>query len=226
MSTGTITRTGAATAGNQIVRYTFAERAAHWINAIAYVYCLTTGLALFTPYMFWMGTVLGGGGTIRFWHPWVGLIYMATVFWMNSLWRGDMAPIPEDKAWNENLKYYVKNEDEKMPPQGRFNAGQKMFWKAMFWCSLLLLISGIVLWFPEVISQNSKLQGFHWLLTLCAFFHSLVALVTIGLFIIHVYMSVWMTPGSTKAMMDGSVSSNWARAHHRLWYEKVMGRKS
>ena len=148
MSTGTITRAGAATAGNQIVRYSFAERASHWINAIAYVYCITTGLALFTPYMFWMGTVLGGGATIRFWHPWVGLLYMATVFWMNSQWRGDMAAIPEDEVWDKNLKYYVKNEDEKMPPQGRFNAGQKMFWKGMFWCTLILVITGVVMWFP------------------------------------------------------------------------------
>jgi formate dehydrogenase subunit gamma len=226
MSTGTITRTGAATAGNQIVRYTFQERANHWINAIAYSYCMVTGLALFTPYLFWMATVLGGGGTIRFWHPWVGLVYFASILFMQSKWKGDMAPIPEDEAWDKNLKYYIQNQDDKMPPQGRFNAGQKMFWKGMFWCSLLLLISGIVLWFPEVISQNPNLQRFHWLLTLCAFFHAVVALVTIGLFIIHVYMSVWMTPGSMKAMMDGSVPSNWARAHHRLWYEKVMGRKS
>jgi len=226
MSTGTITRTGAATAGNQIVRYTFQERANHWINAIAYSYCMVTGLALFTPYLFWMATVLGGGGTIRFWHPWVGLVYFASILFMQSKWKGDMAPIPEDAAWDKSLKYYIQNQDDKMPPQGRFNAGQKMFWKGMFWCSLLLLISGIVLWFPEVISQNPNLQGFHWLLTLCAFFHAVVALVTIGLFIIHVYMSVWMTPGSMKAMMDGSVPSNWARAHHRLWYEKVMGRKS
>ena len=225
MSTGTITRAGAATAADQVVRYNFAERAAHWINAIAYVYCMATGLALFTPYMFWLATVLGGGGTIRFWHPWVGLVYLATIFWMQSKWKGDMAPIPEDEGWNKNLKHYIQNQDDKMPPQGRFNAGQKMFWKGMFWSTLVLLISGIVLWFPEVIVQNPRLQSFHWLLTWCAFLHSVAALVTIGLFIIHVYMSVWMTPGSLKSMTDGTVSNAFARAHHRLWYEKVTGRK-
>lgn len=225
MSTGTVTRAGAATAGDQVVRYSFAERAAHWINAIAYVYCMATGLALFTPYMFWLATVLGGGGTIRFLHPWAGLVYMAAIFWMEWQWKSDMAPIREDEGWNKNLKYYVQNQDEKMPPQGRFNAGQKTFWKGMFWCGLVLLITGIVLWFPEVIAQNPRLQSFHWLLTLCAFLHSVTALITIGLFIIHVYMSVWMTPGSLRSMTDGAVSSAFARAHHRLWYEKVTGRK-
>jgi len=226
MSTGTITRAGVTTPQGQLVRYTFQERANHWINALAYSYCMVTGLALFTPYLFWLATVLGGGGTIRFWHPWVGLVYFASIIWMQSKWKADMAPIPEDEAWDKNLKYYIENQDDKMPPQGRFNAGQKMFWKGMFWCSLLLLISGIVLWFPEVISQNPRLQSLHWLLTLCALLHSVTALITIGFFIIHVYMSVWMTPGSMKAMMDGTVSSTWARAHHRLWYEKVTGRKN
>lgn len=225
MSSGTITRAGVATPEDQVVRYNFAERAVHWINGIAYVYCMATGLALFTPFLFWMATVLGGGPTIRFWHPWVGLVYLVTIFWMNSKWKMDMAPIPEDEGWNKNIKAYVQNQDDKMPPQGRFNAGQKMFWKGMFWCTLLLFVTGLALWFPEVISQNEKLHNWHWLLTLCVFIHCATALVTVALFIIHVYMSVWMTPGSLKSMMDGTVSSGFARAHHRLWYEKVTGRK-
>jgi formate dehydrogenase subunit gamma len=225
MSTGTITRAGTTTPEGQILRYNFVERAMHWITAIAYVYCMVTGLAMFTPYMFWMGDVLGGGANVRFWHPWVGLVYLATAFWMNAQWKGDMKPIPEDEAWDKNVKYYVENLDDKMPPQGRFNAGQKMYWKGMFWSSLVLLVTGIVMWFPELISQKPSLRGLHWILPVCVFFHCVAALVTIGLFIIHVYMSVWMTPGSMKAMMDGNVSTRWARTHHRLWYEKMTGRK-
>jgi formate dehydrogenase subunit gamma len=221
MSTGTVPRAGTTAPSDQIARYTFAERAAHWINGVAYTYCMVTGLALFTPYMFWMATVLGGGGTIRFWHPWMGLVYLVAIFWMNSQWKGDMAPIPEDDQWNKNLKGYIQNKDSAMPAQGRFNAGQKTFWKAMFWCTLILLVTGIVMWIPEMLPR-----GAHFLLTLCVFLHSATALITIGLFIIHVYMSVWMTPGSMKAMMDGTVSNRWARAHHRLWQEKVTGRKN
>jgi cytochrome b subunit of formate dehydrogenase len=39
-------------------------------------------------------------------------------------------------------------------------------------------------------------------------------------------MSVWMTPGSVKAMMEGNVSTAWAKTHHRLWYERITGRKN
>jgi formate dehydrogenase subunit gamma len=188
---------------------------------LSYSYCLFTGLALFTPYLYWLATVLGGGGTIRYWHPWVGLVYLASILWMHSKWKADMAPIPEDAKWRENMQNYVENRDDLVPPQGRFNAGQKLFWKVMFWCALILLVTGIVMWFPEKI-----LGGMHWVLPITVFVHSATALITIAAFIIHVYMSVWMTPGSMKAMLDGSVSSRWARAHHRLWYEKITGRKN
>src|SRR5579863_8559725 len=146
---------------DEVIRYTFAERIGHWVNAAAYVYLLGSGLALFTPFLWWIAFVLGGGPTIRFWHPWVGLVYMATIFWMQSEWRKDMEPVPEDKEWEKNIKAYVENRDEVMPPQGRFNAGQKQFWWVMLWCSLLLLATGIILWFPEKFPL-----GLHWLLTI------------------------------------------------------------
>ena len=221
MSIGTITRAGSRVREEQVVRYAFDERANHWINAISYSYCLFTGLALFTPYLYWLGAVLGGGGTIRFWHPWVGLVYMVSILWMQSKWKADMRPIPEDRKWRDNIQNYIENRDELVPPQGRFNSGQKLFWRVMFWCTLILLVTGIVMWFPERMPRN-----LHWVLPITVFIHAVTALVTIAAFIIHVYMSVWMTPGSMKAMIDGTVSTRWAGTHHRLWYEKVTGRKN
>jgi formate dehydrogenase subunit gamma len=221
MSGGVIARPTTATPEDQVQRYTFKERAYHWINGFAYIYLLLTGLALFTPYLYWMASVLGGGGTIRFWHPWVGLVYLVTIFWMYSAWKRDMKAIPADHQWNKNIKAYVENRDEAMPPQDRFNAGQKQFWWVMFYCTWFLLITGIIMWIPEKMPRE-----IHWILPLSVFIHSLTALITIAMFIIHVYMSVWMTPGSMKAMIEGHVSSAWARSHHRLWYEKITGRRN
>ena len=220
MSSATIPGARTVVREDEVVRYTFPERVGHWINAVAYTYLLGSGLAFFTPFMWWMAVVLGGGGTIRFWHPWVGLVYMITIFWMHSEWRKDMEPVPQDAEWTKNIKAYVENRDDVVPPQERFNAGQKQFWWVMLWCSLVLLVTGIVMWFPEKIPFS-----LHWLLTITVFIHSVTALVTIAAFIIHVYMSIWMTPGSMKAMIEGHVSARWARAHHRLWYERITGRR-
>jgi formate dehydrogenase subunit gamma len=221
MSGGTIARPTTAIPEDQVQRYNFAERAYHWINAIAYTYLMLTGLAIFTPLAYWLAYVLGGPATIRYWHPWIGLVYLATIFWMHRMWKRDMQKIPEDERWSKNLRAYAENRDELMPPQGRFNAGQKQFWWVMLYCTIILLITGIIMWIPEKMPRE-----LHWVLPITVFIHSATALVTIAAFIIHVYMSVWVTPGSMKAMVDGHVSTTWARTHHRLWFEKITGRRS
>ncbi|HET8888341.1 MAG TPA: formate dehydrogenase subunit gamma [Candidatus Angelobacter sp.] len=221
MSGGIIARPTTAIPEEEVQRYNFAERAYHWINAIAYTYLMLTGLAIFTPLAYWLAYVLGGPATIRYWHPWIGLVYLATVFWMHRMWKRDMQKIPEDEQWSKHLKDYAENRDELMPPQGRFNAGQKQFWWVMLYCTFILLITGIIMWIPEKMPRE-----LHWVLPITVFIHSATALITIAAFIIHVYMSVWVTPGSVKAMMEGHVSTSWARTHHRLWYEKITGRRS
>jgi formate dehydrogenase subunit gamma len=221
MSGGIIARPTTAVPEDEVQRYNFAERAYHWINAIAYTYLLLTGLAIFTPLLYWLAYVLGGPATIRYWHPWIGIIYFATIFWMHRMWKRDMQKIPEDEKWSKNLRAYTENRDELMPPQGRFNAGQKQFWWVMFYCTFILLITGLIMWIPEKMPRE-----LHWVLPITVFIHSATALITIAAFIIHVYMSVWVTPGSMKAMVEGHISTNWARTHHRLWYEKITGRRS
>jgi formate dehydrogenase subunit gamma len=221
MSGGIIARPTTAIPEDEVQRYNFAERAYHWINAIAYTYLLLTGLAIFTPLAYWLAYVLGGPATIRYWHPWIGLVYLATIFWMHRLWKRDMQKIPEDERWSKNIVAYAENRDELMPPQGRFNAGQKQFWWVMLYCTFILLITGIIMWIPEKMPRE-----LHWVLPITVFLHSLTALITIAAFIIHVYMSVWVTPGSMKAMIEGHVSTTWARTHHRLWFEKITGGRS
>ncbi len=221
MSGGIVARPTTAIPEDQVQRYNFAERAYHWINSIAYTYLMLTGLALFTPLAYWLAYVLGGPATIRYWHPWVGLVYFATIFWMHRLWKRDMQKIPQDEQWSKNIIAYAENRDEVMPPQGRFNAGQKQFWWVMFFCTFILLITGIIMWIPEKMPRE-----LHWVLPIIVFIHSATALITIAAFIIHVYMSVWVTPGSVKAMVEGHVSTTWARTHHRLWYEKITGRRN
>ena len=63
-----------------IVRYSLGERVNHWIGALTYIYLLTTGLAFWSPYLFWLAVVVGGGPTARFWHPWFGLDFRRVAF--------------------------------------------------------------------------------------------------------------------------------------------------
>jgi cytochrome b subunit of formate dehydrogenase len=51
-----------------------------------------------------------------------------------------------------------------------------------------------------------------------------VALITIGLFLIHVYMSTILEEGSFGSMVHGNVTRAWAWTFHRKWYYQVTGR--
>jgi len=83
------------------------------------------------------------------------------------------------------------------------------------------LVTGIVMWIPEKMPRS-----FHWVLPIMVFIHSAVALITIAAFMIHVYMSIWVTPGSMQGMVEGTVPSAWAKTHHRLWWQRITGRKN
>ena len=200
-------------AGETVVRYTLDERIHHWMAGLTYVYCLLTGLAFWSPYLFWLAALVGGGATARFWHPWSGVVFALSTLWIYKLWHKDMAETEADKAWMKDVKYYVENEDEKLPAIGRFNVGQKMFFWAMLYGAILLLLSGLGLWFVESIPP--------WLRHLSIAVHVIAALVTIAGFIIHVYMGAALVRGGFSAIITGEVSAAWARHHHRLWYEQV-----
>jgi len=86
----------------------------------------------------------------------------------------------------------------------------------MFYGAIILLITGVIMWFPELIAGKA-----HWLLTIIIPIHAAVALITIGAFIIHIYMGILLVPGGLRGILYGRVSGEWAAHHHRLWYEKL-----
>jgi len=216
MSTQTVVRDGTIILPGEVVRYNHRERVCHWVNSVTYFFCMLTGLAFYSPYLYWLAAVGGGPASSRFLHPWVGLFFFVAMLWMHALWKLQMLAAPEDKAWKDGIKNYIENRDELVPPQGRFNAGQKLFYWVMFYSAIVLLITGVIMWFPELIAGKA-----HWLLTIIIPIHAAAALITIGAFIIHVYMGILLVPGGLKGILYGRVSEEWAAHHHRLWYEKL-----
>jgi formate dehydrogenase subunit gamma len=204
---------------HNILRYSLIERVMHWIAAITYGYVLLTGLAFYSPHLYWIATILGGAPTSRFWHPWLAVAFLAALAWMLRQWLGDMRITGSDRAWGKAMQHYIENQDENLPPIDRFNLGQKYFFWVMLFAGLVLLLSGIVLWVPEKLPWS--LRGLRYAAILL---HVSSALITIGAFIIHVYMGTAMVRGGFTSIIRGEVSPAWAKMHHRLWYQRVAGK--
>jgi formate dehydrogenase subunit gamma len=194
------------------------ERANHWVAAISYIYLLVTGLAFWSPWLFWLAALGGGGQVSRILHPWFGLVFSCAVIYMYVLWAAQMHTTETDKQWWRSVRYYVRNEDDKMPPAGRYNAGQKLLFWGFFVCMWLLLLSGIALWFTESISWSWR-----YLRYIAVLVHASTALLTIGLFMIHIYMSVFAERGAFGSVIRGDVTQEFAKRYHPGWYEEVVG---
>ena len=204
-------------ANGRVLRYSFHERLVHWLAAFSYIYLLLTGLAFWSPWLFWLATLFGGGTVSRELHPWAGLVFVAATLMMFAMWGKQMRETQSDKAFWRSVSHYIRNEDELVPSADRFNAGQKLLFWGFFWCGILLLLSGLILWFPYLIPWNLR-----YLRYFAVIVHPAAALLTIGLFIIHVYMGTAMERGAFGSVIRGDVSIGWAKKYHRVWYERLM----
>jgi len=213
----------------RVLRYTLPERVTHWIAGFSYMYLLVNGLALWTPSMWWIAAVLGGGPLARATHPWVGLVFVATVFYMFKIWRQDMKVTEADRRWAKTIGAYVRNEAERLPavearrsfdqwaPVDCFNLGQKYFFWAMFWAGIVLLLTGMVLWWTEYLPWSLRFLRY-----ISVILHPIAFLVTFGAFVIHVYMGTAVVRGGFTSVIRGEVTETWARHHHRLWLDRVL----
>jgi formate dehydrogenase subunit gamma len=205
----------------RVLRYTYRERLVHWMAGFSYVYLLLTGLAFWSPWLFWITLIFGGPTISRELHPWVGVIFFIAVLWMLGLWIDQMRFTAQDRAWWHALPHYIRNEDSDVPDEDRFNAGQKALYWGFFWCGIVLLLTGFVLWEPHWFPWS--LRAFRLISVLL---HPIAALITIALFMIHVYMGTAVERGAFGSVIRGDVSRTWAQRFHRAWYERVAGESS
>lgn len=194
-------------------RFSFAERAIHWLAALSFLYAALSGLALWSHHLYWLATVLGGGVATRWGHPWGGTVFALLVGAMFLIWARQMRLDSDDRTWLRNAKKYAVHDEAGLPEAGRFNGGQKMLFWGQVVLTLLLLASGVILWFPEWMSRNFRLAAI--------LIHPIVAAGSIGMIILHIYMGTAAVPGSFRAMIRGWVTPGWATSHHPKWYREI-----
>lgn len=197
-------------------RYNFLERSIHWLSALSFLYAAFTGLALWSHKLYWLAGVFGGGVTVRWAHPWSGVFFALVLGFMFRNWAAQMRLDAEDRVWLAKSHQYAMNQEEGLPLPGRFNAGQKMLFWLQSLAAIVLLVTGIVLWWPELMPRWARLTAI--------LIHPAAALAAIALIILHVYMGSAAVPGAFRAMIRGEVSEGWAKAHHPKWLDEIRTR--
>jgi formate dehydrogenase subunit gamma len=207
----------------QVSRYSGSARINHWIVAISFVLLMISGLALFHPSLYWLTGLFGGGATARWLHPWLGVVLL--IGFLGLFLRFFAANLPErtDWVWLARLRHVLAGREEYLPEVGKYNAGQKF----VFWSQAVLVavmfVTGIGLW-PAGLAYFEELLGFKATIDqrrMAAVLHASAAVLTIAIWIIHVYAAIWVR-GTISAMTRGSVTGGWAWRHHRKWLRKEI----
>lgn len=202
-----------------VSRYRGFTRANHWVTAISLILLLLSGLAFFSPSLYFLTGLFGGGQTARWLHPIIGVVlFFSFLLMFVQLWRLNL-PRPEDATWVGNIGELIRGEEEKLPELGKYNAGQKLIFWGMAGLIVVLIGSGIMIWeqyFPDLVTIPVR--------RVALLIHSIAAVLIILLFILHVYAAIW-TRGTIRAMTRGSVTGGWAYKHHRKWLRELAERK-
>ena len=212
--------------GQMIERFGGLDRFAHWLTSISFLVLGLSGLnltfgksivlPLVGPELF---TAITQAGKVA--HNYVSFAFVLGLVLMFLLWVKDNFPHPRDIIWIVKGGGLIGNAH---PAAGRFNFGQKL----IFWSVILggagLSVTGFALMFPFQFPVIGALQfndvgGMQFANVI----HGLIGVVLVAIIIAHVYIGTLGMEGAFSAMGSGKVDANWAREHHSVWADKVLG---
>lgn len=202
-----------------VSRYRGITRLNHWVTAACLIILALSGLAFFSPSLYFLTGLFGGGQNARFIHPILGVVAcLSFLLLFLQLWRLNLLR-REDITWAKHFNEVLAGQEEKLPELGKYNLGQKVVFWGMFWLLLTMVITGIMIWqefFPDLVGIPTR----RWAVLI----HSIAAVLSVLIIIAHIYAAIW-TRGTISAMLSGKVTGGWAWKHHRKWLREVAGRQ-
>ncbi|MFD7612116.1 cytochrome b/b6 domain-containing protein [Streptomyces sp. NPDC059828] len=190
-------------------RFSRAERWVHRATAVLMLLCVATAACLYLPEL---AELVGRRYLVVTLHEWSGLL-LPVPFLLglaSRAFRADLGRLNRfgrhDRQWLAAVRRRLHGPAHR--PAGKFNAGQKIFAAWIAGAVLVMLGTGLLMWFTH-------LTPLVWR-TSATFVHDWLAL-TVGIVIAgHIGMAV-ADPEARRGMRTGSVERPWARREHPLW---------
>ena len=198
-----------------IKRNSFIDRACHWTVVICFFMVALSGIAMFFPSLHWLTQTFGTAQMGRILHPFFGVVIFFVLIVMFFRFVGHNIPKRNDIGWFLHIVEVLKGNEHKVADVGKYNPGQKMMFWSIMSLTLVLLVTGVIIWRPYFAHFFPM-----WSIRLSLLVHAVAAIVLIHAILIHMYMAFWVK-GSISGMIEGKVSRKWARKHHPRWARQV-----
>ncbi len=212
----------------RVERFNFLSRFTHWGHTVTFLLCLFTGLALFLNNAGWLAAIFGGYNGANLVHR-ISAVFMTIIIavfvvgnfkvliaWIKDILRFGMNDIKFLLVFPlEFLGFKVK-----VPPQTKFNGGEKGNSIVTPTAVIFLVLSGYIMWFPTIFPAG--------LVRLAYPIHDIAMVLATMMVCMHGYLGSFH-PGSGESfwgMWKGTVREEWAEHHHKTWYDETYGDKS
>lgn len=190
-------------------RFSRAERWVHRATAALMGVCVLTAACLYIPQF---AVLVGRRELVVRIHEWAGLTLPAPVLFglASRAFRADLGFLnrfgPHDRVW---LRAALRRDRRpEARPAGKFNAGQKIYAAWIAGATLVMLGTGLMMWFTHITPLVWR--------TSATFVHDWLAL-TIGIVLGgHIGMALG-DPEARRGLRTGTVSRQWAEREHPLW---------
>lgn len=210
--------------GRTVVRMNLHQRVQHFILVTSFVMLALSGFALKYPDS-WLAWLFGADEVVRRWvHRAAGVIMLCGGVWHvgylittrdgRKLARDFMLKPQDIRDVLGNLLYFVGKRSER-PRFGRFGYPEKLEYWAVIWGTLIMGITGLMIWLKIDVTRYFPL----WLVDVATTIHYYEAILAcLAILVWHMY-HVLFAPGTYPmnfAWWDGKVSKKWHEEEHPL----------
>lgn len=217
-------------------RLTLFQRAQHLAMLVSFTLLALTGLPMRFPHARWLGglyALFGGLSTARVIHRGAallmigdGAVHLGYLGWLlvkhrlrvREAWP--MIPGLKDARdiWDTSL-YYVGLR-ERPPDYDRFNFREKFDYFAVFWGLPVMMLSGLVLWFPVFFGNHLPDLA----IPMAYIAHSDEAILAISAIVVWHFYNVHYNPDKfpmSWVWLTGRISEEEIRREHPLEYDRL-----
>jgi formate dehydrogenase subunit gamma len=188
-----------------IRRFTAAEWWIHRATAALMGIVLVTAAFLYLPVL---AELVGRRSLLVTVHEWAGITVPIPLLagLASRAFRADLVRLnrfgPNDRGW-------VQATLRRRPhPAGKFNAGQKLYAAVLTGAVLVMIGTGLLMWFPRLSPLFLRIGA--------TFVHDWLALAIGALVGGHLWMAA-RDPEARQGLRTGFVSRSWAGRHHPRW---------
>ena len=209
----------------EILMFSTGQRFVHWLHVAAFSLLIVTGAMLYIPWFSQSVAVGAGGNMLRLLHR-IGaiafiLVPISYILFDPKGFVADMKLIltwgKEDMGWLKAApRYYFLGDEGAMPPQPKFNTGQKLFYLVVAVCMVGFIVTGLVMWLGLGIVSTGLFQ---W----SVFIHDLCAIAYAAFFLVHFMLSAVhpLMKGALNGMLFGWMPEDYVKHHHAKYYQEL-----